>query len=800
MNFYGSLAPLARTLWQERLSALPGLSPADRFLAALSGDERTALTWFFAVLPPTDLTEYGPEFFLRHYRFACGLRRAYPWCAALPEGEFLLYVAFPRVNNEELSDPRPDMEAQLRPRVAGLSLPEAILEVNRWCAQQVTYRSTDDRTASARQVGEAGFGRCGEESLFAVTALRSVGIAARQVYAPWWSHCDDNHAWVEAFDGERWRFFGACEPEPRLDMGWFPPAAARAMVIHTRTFCPDPRAEGLFFPDARPEDRFFEDGKRFQLVTGRYAATRPFTVTVRTPAGEPVPGARVRFAVLNMGVYRSVAVTATDAQGRAVLRLGLGSIKLIVFTEKPSRYEALLDTAKLEAFTVVLPESPSAPVSPSAAQTFAPPAGSPPAGPVLTPAERAARRRTLEEAAAARAARPGVPVPHDLTPAEHQVWATLSEKDRSFPVDPQVLRDAATAAPFSADLLEELFAPAVLCPRLATEPLRPWRQALLHRLTPQQRQAFVRSPAAAWDWITDRFSVLSTHTDVTASPLAVLDLQAGSPASLAALFVAVCRCLGVPARVDPCSPVPEYRQNGTWRPADGRPAAPFVFQAGRVPLALSRLGEPDRLVLTVPAGASRSVALPPGAYRLTAVERLPSGAQQVSERLLESPRDAGPWTLDLPAPPLESLFSDFSLPDFALTDPSGQLCPALEPLCLVAWLEPGREPTEHLLLELLDWSDDLRQLNCPLHLVVEDGSAGSDPTLRRVLESGLPVRLWQAPLETEELLARRTFLEPGRLPLLLLVRGGARCLFAAAGYRVGSVALAARLFAAAPAL
>ena len=38
-----------------------------------------------------------------------------------------------------------------------------------------------------------------EESAFLVSALRSVGIPARQVYVPRWSHCGDNHArssWV----------------------------------------------------------------------------------------------------------------------------------------------------------------------------------------------------------------------------------------------------------------------------------------------------------------------------------------------------------------------------------------------------------------------------------------------------------------------------------------------------------------------------------------------------------------------------------------------------------------------------
>lgn len=163
-----------------------------------------------SVLPECDTADYPPELFRRFAEHGAMLRQEWAWCAELPEEMFLGWVLCPRVNNEELSDCRGLFYEQLAPRVKGLSLPEAILEVNRWCAENVTYRATDIRTASALAVYRSGCGRCGEESMFAVNAMRSVGIAARQVYAPWWSHCDDNHAWVEAFDGREWRFLGAC--------------------------------------------------------------------------------------------------------------------------------------------------------------------------------------------------------------------------------------------------------------------------------------------------------------------------------------------------------------------------------------------------------------------------------------------------------------------------------------------------------------------------------------------------------------------------------------------------------------
>ena len=65
-----------------------------------------------------------------------------------------------------------------RERTEGMSFREAALEVNYWCAQEATYHCTDDRTLSALAVYRRGNGRCGEESVFTVNALRSVGVPA----------------------------------------------------------------------------------------------------------------------------------------------------------------------------------------------------------------------------------------------------------------------------------------------------------------------------------------------------------------------------------------------------------------------------------------------------------------------------------------------------------------------------------------------------------------------------------------------------------------------------------------------
>ena len=116
-------------------------------LSLCGEEEALLLSYLYATLPSADLGDYSPRFFREAARQALAARREFPWCAALPESLFLREVLCPRVNNEELSPCRELFCSQLAPRVKGLPLEEAILEVNRWCAEQATYRSTDDRTA-----------------------------------------------------------------------------------------------------------------------------------------------------------------------------------------------------------------------------------------------------------------------------------------------------------------------------------------------------------------------------------------------------------------------------------------------------------------------------------------------------------------------------------------------------------------------------------------------------------------------------------------------------------------------------
>ena len=269
-------------------------------------------------LPEEDRIALPDAALERVARHALTVREATPWGRSIPEWIFRDYVLFPRVNDEFPEAWHAPIWESLRARLAGLSMIEAALEVNVWCAEHATYQSTDNRTAGPLTVLRRGCGRCGEESTLLTAALRAAGIPARQMYSPRWAHCDDNHAWVEAWLDGGWHYMGACEPEPEPDSGWFTAAASKAMLVHTRAFGEAPEGE-----------RVEREYGSFSIVnrTAAYARTRRVTVRV-ADGGCPLPGAAVRFELANMAELYPISEKITDARGEAELETGCGTLRI----------------------------------------------------------------------------------------------------------------------------------------------------------------------------------------------------------------------------------------------------------------------------------------------------------------------------------------------------------------------------------------------------------------------------------------------------------------------------------------
>ena len=328
----------------------------------LTADEQEALKFLYAYMPLADVTDYPTSFFADNVRMSFKARKEMPWGKNVPELLFRHFVVPIRVNNEALDNARSVFYNELKDRIKGMSMMDAIIEVNHWCHEKVTYQPSDARTSAPLATLKTATGRCGEESTFAVAALRAVGIPARQVYTPRWAHTDDNHAWVEAWADGKWYFLGACEPEPVLNLGWFNAPASRAMLMHTRAF-------GDY---NGPEEVMLRTSNFTEInLTSNYAPVAPIDFYVKDNEGKPVENARVEFKIYNYAEFFTAVTKYTDANGHTSLSAGIGD--LVVWASKDGKYTyQKVSFGKQKEATLTLPEG--APTSSvGALETCAPP-------------------------------------------------------------------------------------------------------------------------------------------------------------------------------------------------------------------------------------------------------------------------------------------------------------------------------------------------------------------------------------------------------------------------------------------
>ena len=312
-----------------------------------SNSEIEALKFLYAYMPMADATDYSTAFHLANVRASMQARNEMAWGEKIPDLLFRHFVLPLRVNNENLDLSRIVFYKELKERVRGMSMKDAILEVNHWCHERVTYQPSDGRTLSPLACVKTAIGRCGEESTFTVAALRSIGIPARQVYTPRWAHTDDNHAWVEAWADGEWYFLGACEPEPVLNLGWFNAPASRALLMHTRAF-------GDY---NGPEEVMLRTNNFTEInLIDNYGSTGRVDFRIIDRKGKPVGGARVDFKIYNYAEFYSAVTKYADANGKTFLTAGKGD--MLVWASKNGWYGwAKASFGKDKTITIKLTQS-----------------------------------------------------------------------------------------------------------------------------------------------------------------------------------------------------------------------------------------------------------------------------------------------------------------------------------------------------------------------------------------------------------------------------------------------------------
>lgn len=761
------------------------------FEQELTDEEAWALKFLYAYMPANDLADYDGELFLRHVRASLSIRQEMPW--QVPDHLFLHFVLPYRVNTENIEDHREPLYQELADRTRTLSMAEAILETNYWCHEKATYVGSDLRTISPLTMIRNARGRCGEESTLAVAALRSIGIPARQVYTPRWAHCDDNHAWVEAWADGEWYFIGACEPEARHNQGWFEPPARRAMLINTRIFSNYPGPE-----DITLADEWFTEINLLEI----YAPTKTMTVAVKDSQGNPVQGAEVQFQLYNSAELFPIAIIPTNEQGEAAFKTGLGTLILRVAKDgvwaerkvtvaDSDRYELTLDQRQQPAAGTYVDYD-----------LIPPPEREGDTIEALSEEKIKRHNERVEEGTATRARyeatfyteEESAKLAESLELPVDRVWVVLqkargnsaeiakflseatpvhgewalrllesgNDKDLIDTFRPTWHDHLAGALAVRGELTDDVFVPYILRPRVHFEMIMPYRAYFQQIFTSEESRAFRQDPTKLVAYIDNGWGIWEDLLNLKGKGTAVgtYELKVGDRSSIDILFVSICRSLGIPARVHPSEHKPQYLVGQTWvdakftkgvvekvaarangtlvllrdeaAPAD-LPAASYYEN-----YTIARLEHGFYKTLAYPYSAAdlydKPLEVEEGAYRVTTGVRLKDGsvlakfsyfnvtAGEEIKVVLTYRQSAEEipvhGTMDRTEPLTAWAGTPVALSDLVGTQGA-----------YVAWLEPEREPSKHLLRELAELASDFETLGAPIVLVVGDKqwSASFDP-------------------------------------------------------------------------
>jgi transglutaminase-like putative cysteine protease len=849
-------------------------SPFDKLGTALddgevlSLEEQEALQFLYAYMPLADAVDYPASYYLDQVRATFRIRKEMGW--KVPEREFRHFVLPLRVNNENLDTARVAFNREIAPRVKGMSMKDAILEVNHWCHEKMTYQPSDARTSSPLASVMNALGRCGEESTFCVAALRSVGIPARQVYTPRWAHTDDNHAWVEAWADGQWHFIGACEPEPVLDLGWFNAPASRAMLMHTKVFG---RYDG-------PEEVVLESPNYTEVnLIDNYATTARADFRVVDAAGKPVEGARVDFCIYNYAEFYPAVSKYTDADGRTFLSSGLGD--LLVWASKDGAYgyaKCSFGKDKEVTVTIEIPGQAGNDEEGNDDLRHARPDRAsfdivpPPENvrlPEVTPAQRAENDRrfayedslrhayeatfpTHEEALAFtqehgyghhmvfpiewsrgnwRTIEAFMSMAEDHERVEH-LFLTLSRKD-FHDITLPILMDSYNDRD------------AILGPRVENEFLSPYKSQfepygqLDDLITPQDVVTYVRSNITVLDdpkaW------------SIPMSPFGVFETEMADPRSRDIFFVALARYRGIEAQKDPVTGKVQYRIDKEWLDVDFDDAGPAVaapkgtlrltytpdkvvdnpkyyshFSLSKIENGRPHLLEFDEEEVDMGGGMDwahvfkKGYPLEEGRYLLVSGNRLSSGTVPVSMVFVDVV--AGQETVcDLvlrasenEVPVIGSFDAETKFTPVALAktedgdvlsneakNPTSLLSACGRGHYALAILEPGKEPTNHVLRDLAAAREKLEAWGRPIVLLCSSDAAmhrlqvemsegrygilpstivlglDADGTVQKGIEKGMKVGPESASGA------------PSRLPLVILADSFNRVFFLSEGYTIG---------------
>ncbi len=804
--------------------------------------EMEALKFLYAYMPLADVTDYSVQFFLENVQATFEARQQMPWGNKVPELLFKHFVLPLRVNNEALDMSRPVFYKELKERVRGMSMEEAILEVNHWCHEHVTYQPSDARTLSPLACMKTAIGRCGEESTFTVAALRSIGIPARQVYTPRWAHTDDNHAWVEAWANGKWHFMGACEPEAVLDLGWFNAPASRALLMHTRAF-----------GDYKGPEEVMSRTRNFTEINliGNYAATAKTQVQVLDRTGNPIKGAKVEFRIYNYGEFYPAATKYTDGNGQTSLTAGKGD--MLVWASKDGWYGyRKVSFGKDSQVDITLNKSNSLKSSPSY-ETFdiVPPvekAVMPKVSPAMASAnkERLAREDSIRKSYETTfidkdRAQSLYPAVADYLVKSRGNWQTILDfvskhsdnMERILGIlkglNDKDMRDV------SMEILEDAFnaRSSQLAQRVEYEMITsPFKCQLQDAFDQNTVAAFKANPTELIAWVRDNIDIRPNENalHIAQTPMGVWRSRVADGRSRDIFFVDLARSLDIEAQMDPITGKVQYRDGEGWQDVNFEAVEQQNAPKGTLKLrytptptlddpkyyhhfTISRIMDDGTTQLLnydegdsgLEEGSSWSntfqngTTLDAGTYMLTSGTRAASGKVLVANRIFKvNPNEM--TTINLTMRQSDDIVavignfnseSKFQLLDKELNPVASDAVSILSQTgrgyFIVGVLGVGQEPTNHAMRDIAQMSAALDKWGRPMVLLFEN--AGEAQKYRQENFGKLPKNIIygiDADGSIRQQIAHEMKLQNAtQLPIFILADTFNRVMFCSQGYTIG---------------
>jgi hypothetical protein len=577
---------------------------------------------------------------------------------------------------------------------------------------------------------------------------------------------DDNHAWVEVWINGKWNYMGACEPEAELNLGWFTEPSSRVMLLHTRVY-----GKYIF------ENEVITNAERFSEInlTGSYAPVKRLTVLSTDKDGKPVEHARIEFCLYNYAEFYPVATRYSDKSGITQLSAGLGD--LLIWASKDGSFDyrmvslAITDTINLvltkreisprtEVYDLVPPHARKKNNRLSEAQktynitrigqedsirrlymgTFKDPRWSDSLA-AITGLNRDTVRVVFDKAYGNW---PEIASYLEKNADDYKrtvlaLLMQLSDKDISDARESVLtshLRQ--TIRPF--DTHRTLFEKYVLSPRVADENLIGWRGFLMEKM--KLSGLTENDPLRLIEWIQKNITLdeeANLHSRAAISPIGVYNLRVADRKSRDVFFVACCRALGLPSRINPVTHLTEYYSQNKWLEANlDESGDPLLKQPAKGFLTLSESVNPfmprysihftlakfkDGHFVTLEFEEGRmlsdfpvSMPMDTGKYMLVTGNRLEDGSVLNSLTFFGIEMDKlvrVPVYIRL-IPDTKAPSGKLNLDALTLSVP-GQINPqnlntlAAGKKLVILVLDPDQEPSRHILDELTAYKDHFNQ-------------------------------------------------------------------------------------------